>query len=246
MHADRAVRPLIGISCAPQAPHGRRPAGFRQNRSYARAIVAAGGLPVLVPLLDDEAALRALYERLDGLLLPGGGDVNPACYGEAPRPDSGIDGVDDLLDHVELTLARWALAEGKPLLGICRGQQALNVAAGGTLYQDIQTQLAGALCHQHPEARTALVHPITVAPDSRLAAVLGATELRVNSIHHQAVKALAPGFRAVAYAPDGVLEGIEHEHHPFALAVQFHPEELVPHHSPSARLFAAFVAACRR
>jgi len=236
--------PLIGITCAPLAPSGSRAPGFRQNRSYARAVAAAGGLPVLVPLLDDEAILRALYGRLDGVLLPGGGDVNPAHYGQTPRPDSGLDGVDDLLDRVELALARWALAESKPLLGICRGQQTLNVAAGGTLYQDIQAQIAGAALHQHPNARDALIHPIAVAPESRLAAVLGATDLHVNSIHHQAVAEVAPGFQAVACAPDDVIEGIEHGEHPFALAVQFHPEELVPGHQPSARLFAAFVAAC--
>jgi putative glutamine amidotransferase len=239
------MRPLIGIPCAPLAATGLRPAGFRQNRSYSRAVAAAGGAPLLLPLLDDEDALCALYAPLAGVLLPGGADVNPAAYGEATRPDCGVEGVDDLLDTVELILARWALADDKPLLGICRGQQTLNVAAGGTLYQDIATQLPDSAPHQYPETRTALVHTIRVEPDSRLAAVLGADELRVNSIHHQAVARLAAGFRATACAPDGVIEGIEHPTHRFALAVQFHPEELVPDHAPSARLFAAFVAACQ-
>jgi putative glutamine amidotransferase len=238
--------PLIGITCASLAAQGQRPPGFRQNRSYARAVALAGGAPALIPLLDDDSALRALYERLDGVLLPGGGDVNPARYGEATRSDCDVSGVDDLLDSVELTLARWALADGKPLLGICRGQQTLNVAAGGTLYQDIAVDVAGAEEHQHPEVRTALVHDMRVEPVSRLAAVLGASEVPVNSIHHQAVERVAPDLRAVAWAPDGVVEGIEHVAHPFALAVQFHPEELVPDHAPSARLFAAFVAACQR
>jgi putative glutamine amidotransferase len=235
---------LVGITCATLALRGERPPGFRQNQSYPRAVAAAGGLPVLLPLLDDEAVLRALYDRLDGVLLPGGGDVNPACYGQSARPEYQVEGVDDRLDRVELTSARWALADGKPLLGICRGQQTLAVATGGTLYQDIPSQVAGALPHQHPDARTALVHPIRVEPASRLAAVFGTAELRVNSIHHQAVAHLADGWRPVAWAPDGVLEGMEHPAHPFALAVQFHPEELVPNHAPSARLFAAFVAAC--
>ena len=240
------MHPLIGITCASLAAQGQRPPGFRQNRSYARAVALAGGAPALIPLLDDEIALRALYERLDGVLLPGGGDVNPARYGEATRPDCAVSGVDDLLDSVELTLARWALADGKPLLGVCRGQQALNVAAGGTLYQDIAAQVGDAEEHQHPEVRTALVHDLRVEPASRLAGALGASDLRANSIHHQAVERVAPDFRAVAWAPDGVVEGIEHAAHPFALAVQFHPEELVPDHTPSARLFAAFVAACQR
>ncbi|HZS01723.1 MAG TPA: gamma-glutamyl-gamma-aminobutyrate hydrolase family protein [Chloroflexota bacterium] len=243
--ASGAPTPLVGITCATLAARGQRPLGFRQNQSYARAVAAAGGLPVLLPLLDDEVALRAVYERLDGVLLPGGGDLNPARYGEIARPECSVEGVDDQRDAVELTLARWALADGKPLLGICRGQQALAVATGGALYQDIPTQLARALAHEHADARAALVHPIRVEPDSRLAAVLGGAELRVNSIHHQAVARLGDGWRPVAWAPDGVLEGIEQPDHPFALAVQFHPEELVPDHAPSARLFAAFVAACR-
>jgi putative glutamine amidotransferase len=153
--------------------------------------------------------------------------------------------VDEALDAVELALGRWALGDGKPVLGICRGQQTLNVAAGGTLYQDIASQLPGAAPHQFPEARTALVHDLRVEPRSRLATVLGEDRLAVNSIHHQAVERLAPDLRATAWAPDGVIEGVEHPSHPFALAVQFHPEELVPDHAPSARLFAAFVAACR-
>ncbi len=237
--------PLIGITCATLAPQGARPLGFRQNQSYAHAVAAAGGLPVLIPLLDDEEAVRALYARLDGVLLPGGGDVNPTRYGEAPRPDCQVEGVDDRLDADELAMARWALADGKPLLGICRGQQVLNVAAGGTLYQDLAAQRAGDLRHQHPEARAALVHALRVEPGSQLAAALGSAETWVNSIHHQGVARLAPGLRAVAWAPDdGLVEGLEHPGHPFALAVQFHPEELVPAHPPSAALFAAFVAAC--
>lgn len=237
-------RPLIGITTGPLAARPPWPAGLRQNRSYVRAVAAAGGAPVLIPLLDDPEALRAIYARLDGVLLPGGGDVDPARYGEAARPEYKVEGVDALLDAVELQLARWALDGGRPLLGICRGQQTLNVAAGGTLYQDIAAQVPGSLPHQQPEARTALVHPIAVEPASRLASVLGETALAVNSIHHQAIARLAPGLRAVAQAPDGVLEGVELPTHPFALAVQFHPEELVPDHAPSARLFAAFVAAC--
>lgn len=120
------------------------------------------------------------------------------------------------------------------------------MAAGGTLYQDVTVQGVARLEHQRPQARTALVHALRVDPASRLAAVLGTTKCRVNSIHHQAVARVADELRAVAWAPDGVIEGLEQAGHPFALAVQFHPEELVPDHAPSARLFAAFVAACRR
>src|SRR5919202_6937290 len=236
--------PLIGIPCGPSPAHGLSPAGFRQNAAYVRSVAEAGGLPVLLPLLDDDDLLRALYERLDGLLLPGGGDIDPMLYGETVRPECGVEGVDPLRDHMELALARWALAEERPILGICRGQQTLNVAAGGTLYQDIGHQVRGAWRHQYIGERDDLVHPIAVASNSRMARVLGGTELRVNSIHHQAVAPLAPGLRDVAHAPDGVIEGLEHEGHLLALAVQFHPQELTPGHEPSARLFEAFVAAC--
>ncbi len=240
----RGKPPLVGIPCGASPARGLSPAGYRQNAAYVRSVAEAGGLPVLIPLLDDEKLLRALYERLDGLLLPGGGDVDPLQYGETPRPECGVDGVDPLRDRVELALARWALGEERPILGICRGQQTLNVAAGGTLYQDIGHQVRGAWRHQYLGERDDLVHPIAVAPNSRLARVLGTTDLRVNSLHHQAVARLAPGLRDVAHAPDGVVEALEHEGHPFALAVQFHPEELTPGHEPSVRLFEAFVAAC--
>jgi putative glutamine amidotransferase len=240
----RSKPPLIGIPCGSSPPHGLSPAGYRQNAAYVRSVADAGGLPVLVPLLEDEKLLRALYERLDGLLLPGGGDIDPMLYGETARPECGVEGVDPLRDRVELALARWALGEERPILGICRGQQTLNVAAGGTLYQDVGHQVHNAWRHQFLGERDNLVHPIVVAPDTRLARVLGTTELRVNSIHHQAVARLGPGLRDVAHAPDGVIEGLEHQGHPFALAVQFHPEELTPVHEPSARLFDAFVAAC--
>ena len=240
---EPAQRPLIGITTGPLPPRPPYTAGWRQNRAYAQAVAAAGGLPVLLPLLDDPDTLRALYACLDGLLLPGGGDVDPARYGQRVRPECHVDGADALLDEVELRLARWALDDGRPLLGICRGQQVLNVAAGGTLYQDLAIEAPGSLAHRQPDARTELVHAVAVAASSRLGAVLGAPALRVNSIHHQAVARLAPGLRAVAWAPDGIVEGVEVAHHPFALAVQFHPEELVPGHEPSARLFRAFVAA---
>jgi putative glutamine amidotransferase len=237
--------PLIGIPSARLAPHGDYPAGYRQNAAYVRSVVEAGGLPVLLPLIDDETLLRALYERLDGLLLPGGGDVDPVWYGEVQRPECEVYGVDSLRDRVELDLARWALGDERPVLGICRGQQTLNVAAGGTLYQDIAHQVPDALAHDQTGDRQKLTHSIVVASDSRLARVLGSTKVRVNSLHHQAVARLGPGLRDVAHATDGVVEGLEHGGHPFALAVQFHPEELTPDHAPSVRLFAAFVAACR-
>ena len=233
------MRPLIGITCATHSTEsGRRWFGLYQ--SYARAVALAGGAPVLIPSLGAEEtdALRPLFDSLDGLLLPGGADIQPSCYGQEPHPKLG--GVDPALDETELQLARWALDEGMPVLGICRGQQTLNVAAGGTLYQDIPSELPEALPHR-VEPRDRLAHNITVEPDSRLADLLGATDVQVNSLHHQAVRDVAPVFEVVARAPDAIVEGLEHRDHPFAVSVQFHPEELVPGHDASERLLSRFI-----
>ena len=233
------MRPLIGITCSVRAGEGGRPSAYRLNQAYVRAVAHAGGTPLLIPCLEDPDALRRLFDSVDAILLPGGADIEPSLYGAAPHPKLGE--VDPLLDSAELTLARWALAEEKPVLGICRGQQCLNVAAGGTLYQDIASDVAGALDH-HVEPRDAHAHELAVEPESRLADLLGTAHTSVNSLHHQSVWDVAPGFIAVAWAPDGVIEGLERSDHPFALAVQFHPEELVPGHEPSERLLIRFVA----
>src|SRR5712691_6263050 len=202
--------------------------------SYAHAIESAGGLPVLVPPMPPEA-VSALLERLDGVVFPGGADVDPAEYGEAPHPktESNPD-----LDQLELAVARWAVRSDLPTLGICRGQQVLNVALGGSLIQHLDD-------HRQPGDRTALTQTLTVTPGSRLAEVFGATRIEVNTMHHQAVKEVARGLTAVAWSEDGTIEGIESHDHPWLLMVQFHPEELVDFHPPSQRLFNAFVEACR-
>ena len=191
----------------------------------------------------DEATLYAHFRRVDGLILSGGGDVDPACYGEEAIPAVG--GVDGERDHTEVTLARWALAERKPLFGICRGLQLLNVACGGALYQDV-SQHDGAMQHAYyPNyPHDFLAHTVSIAPGSRLAAILGAETAQVNSLHHQACRIVAPGLAVTAYAPDGIIEAIEVPDHPFALAVQWHPEAL-PAMAESRALFGALVAAAQ-
>jgi len=225
-------RPLIGITMATDKPGSP----YVQLRgSYAHAIESAGGLPVLVPPMPPEA-VSALLERLDGVVFPGGADVDPAEYGEAPHPktESNPD-----LDQLELAVARWAVRSDLPTLGICRGQQLLNVALGGTLIQHLDD-------HRQPGDRTALTQTLTLSPDSRLADIFGSTQIEVNTMHHQAVKTLGRGLKAVAWATsDGTIEGVESDEHPWLLMVQYHPEELVGYHAPSQRLFAAFVDACR-
>jgi len=242
---EATVYPLIGIpGRSDQSSRSGSPV-FAQNQTYVEAVTTAGGAPVLIPLNLNERALRAIYERLDGLLLAGGEDVHPKHYGEAVHEKCGQS--DEARDAVELTLAGWALAEGLPILAICRGIQVLNVAAGGTLYQDIASQSPGSLKHDcWPDyARNYLAHQVTVNGDSRLAAIMGQSRVGVNSTHHQAVKDLAPGFTVVAQATDGLIESIEGHDHPFALGVQWHPEELVEDAPPMRRLFEEFVSAAR-
>ncbi len=239
--------PLIGVPC--HNDRSARWSGFviqAQGRAYIEAIAAAGGIPLLIPLNLSGPALRALCDSLDGILLAGGEDVTPMMYGETPHEKLGE--VDEERDRVELELARLALADGVPLLGVCRGIQMLNVAAGGTLYQDIAAQRPGALKHDYHTAeypRDYLAHQVHVVPDSRLATALGVTVTTVNSRHHQAVKATAPGMVVVARSPDGIVEGIESPAHLFAVGVQWHPENLATDAEGRRGLFEAFVAAAR-
>jgi putative glutamine amidotransferase len=186
--------------------------------------------------MQNHHALSELLSRLDAIVFPGGLDVDPTEYGEAAHP---LTEVNPELDRLELAVARWAAHAQVPTLGICRGQQLLNVALGGSLVQHIEGHRQGEL----GKPRDALVHGISLLPDSRLAAILGGTELRVNTHHHQAVGRLARGLRAVAWAPDGTIEALESTEHPWLLAVQFHPEDLVAFHEPSQRLFHALVEA---
>lgn len=217
---------------------------YGQGLAYCRSVALAGGAPALIPLCLGEPAWRSIYQQMDGLLLPGGVDVAPALYGEEPHPKLGK--VDDALDQAEMTLARWALADGVPVLGICRGIQTLNVAAGGSLYQDLPSQFSGALrhaCSPPDYPRTHRAHAVHVEPGSRLAGILDAQETMVNSRHHQAVKNLAPGFVVSARAPDGVIEGIESEDGRFAVGVQWHPESLAADEPQMLAIFEALVRA---
>jgi putative glutamine amidotransferase len=238
--------PTIGITCRDDQPmqdqHGPR---FGQNQTYFHALARAGAAPLLIPNLTDETLLRTLYELLDGLLLSGGEDIDPAHYGEPRHEKCGP--VSSDRDEIELTLVRWAMDDKKPLLAICRGIQVLNVLLGGSLYQDIQAQVPGADKHNwHPGyPRDRLSHMAIVAPRTRLAHILETTSLPVNSLHHQAIKDVAPGLIVTARAPDGVIEAVEAEGHPFAIGVQWHPEELANNDGRAQRIFDALVEACR-
>lgn len=178
----------------------------------------------------------------------GGHDVDPAHYGEERHPL--CDKTDPPRDWTELTLSRWALAEGKPVFGVCRGIQVLNVACGGSLYQDLGSQFPGAIKHDYFSSTTEfprdhLAHAVQVEPASRLHRLLGTERCQVNSMHHQGIKKLAPGLTASAFAPDGLIEGVEAPGERFVAGVQWHAEELADH--PAMRhLFSGFVAAASR
>jgi putative glutamine amidotransferase len=219
---------------------------------YVEAVLAAGGIPWVIPIDPEPDRLKEYVRRCDGVLLTGGVDVQPDLYApempaqlrrEASPPDPPR-------DFVEFFLVQECLGQQKPLLAICRGQQVLNVALGGTLVVDIATEMPGALNHRQLKRKDELVHEVTLIPGSLLAQVLGQTAFKVNSTHHQAVARLAPPLRATATSPDGMVEALEMDPikiawSPFFLAVQFHPERLWHKYPMFLAIFNSFVRACR-
>ncbi|MEK7783896.1 MAG: gamma-glutamyl-gamma-aminobutyrate hydrolase family protein [Chloroflexota bacterium] len=237
--------PLIGITVHPNTAPDRAELD-ELLEAIVQSVERAGGLPVLIPLGLSENTLRDLYAQLGGLLLSGGGDIDPVRYGSESHETMG--GVDAERDRIEFALARWAVADDqvRPLFGICRGAQVLNVALGGTLYRDIG-EYPNAIRHTYPSAEYAAQRPheIKVEEESALARIVGQPVIGVNSLHHQAIKDVAPGLAVTARSADGLVEAVEIPQHPFALAVQWHPECL-PHLPEHRRLFEAFVEATRR
>ena len=246
-------RPVVGIATQTLQSIDRipeeLPASWVMNQRYFHACTGVGAIPWMVPLLhDDPETLRALYERLDGVFIAGGVDVDPASYGSERGELCGR--IDPPRDVVEIQLARWAMEEGKPVLGVCRGLQVINVAAGGTLFQDCALY-DGAIKHDYFPgagwARDHLAHPVRIAPGTRLAAAFGVEEAMVNSMHHQGVERLGDGLAATAWAPDGMIEALEGPREgPFLVGLQWHPEMLIDGHAGTRRLFEEFIGeACR-
>jgi putative glutamine amidotransferase len=238
--------PFIGITTSVTV--GTNPERAFVNASYLRAVERAGGIPVLLPPHLSEQARAALWERIDGVLLTGGGDIDPARFDEPAHPT--VADVSPLRDALELELVGRALDAQVPLFAICRGLQVLNVALGGTLYQDLPTDMPGPINHSQSAPRHEATHAVKVMGEgTRLGSIFGASELEVNSFHHQAIKRLGRGLRDVAWAPDGVIEGVEMDGPDrFVIAVQWHPEDLVERDASARGLFAALTraAAARR
>lgn len=202
----------------------------------------AGAVPVSIPLGLPNETLLHLLSRLDGVLFSGGGDIDPARYGSAHHPQ--VNYVDNDRDRVEVSLVDQALERGLPILGICRGLQVINVALGGTLYEDLGEQLPGSIQHNNFKGRPRdhLAHTVEVEPGSALSTVMGSTSEQVNSLHHQGIRQLAGSLHPSAWAPDGVIEAVELPAYPFLLAVQWHPEWLQAY-PPMRALFKAFIDA---
>jgi len=233
--------PVIGVTTS----YGKNKQGsptIYLLRAYVEALIETGGAPVLIPSDLTETGLQAMFDRLDGVLFTGGGDIAPEYFHGEPNPH--VDEVELDRDRTEFGLFRASISSGKPFLGICRGLQVINVGMGGTLYSDIADQLPGAIQHNyspgHP--RNYLAHPVAMEAGARLTGILGESLLPVNSLHHQGVKEIGQGLQAAGFAPDGLLEALELPDHPYGLAVQWHPEWL--RDQPAAqRLFRSFVEA---
>lgn len=240
-------KPLIGITAY---SYVRPDSGWLYDVCYrgnARAVERAGGLPVLIPSGLDEATLRGIYDRMDGILLPGGGDVNPKRYTSGTQHPT-VGSIDDSRDTTELLMTRWAVAEDVPVFGICRGIQIMNVALGGTLIQDIPSALHTDLRHDISRdlPRSTIMHEVAIKPGTRLAQIIGSTTVPVNSLHHQAIEQPAPAVSIVAHATDGVPEALEIPDKQFVMAVQWHPEDMLDGDERMQHLFDAFVQAARQ
>jgi len=238
--------PLIAVSTSVTVD--KYPERAYVNAAYLNAVQQAGGVPVPLPPQLEPGARAEILKHVSGVLLTGGGDVDPARFGEAAHPTTCE--VSGARDELEIDLTQWALARRAPLLAVCRGLQVLNVALGGSLYQDIPSEPGSPLDHSQTglqgKARNVTAHQVKVREGSRLAAILGALDVDVNSFHHQAIKQLGRGLADVAWAPDSIVEGVELvDPAQFVVGVQWHPEELVAQDRAAFNLFAALVDRAR-
>ncbi len=237
------MRPTIALTCSTQEPAGSQQRRDFVNRAYSEAVRRAGGAPVLVPAADDEGPVRDALAGAAGVLVTGGKDICPAVYGEPTLPFCGP------IEQARDSLDRWVIEAADelelPLLAICRGIQALAAFLGGSLYQDIERQVASAQSHRQRAPRHTPSHPVRITSGTLLANVVGDQDIRVNSFHHQAVKDVPAGFAVSARAPDSIIEGLEAADGRFVLAVQWHPEDMAAADPRHQALFDALVEAAR-
>lgn len=218
---------------------------FTLGKNYVNSLIACGAIPILLPTTLALESWRAVYESADGVMLSGGGDVDPSLFGEPAHQETY--GVDRRRDDVEMALTRWALQDDKPLFAICRGIQVMNVALGGSLIQDLPSMLESAISHNGNYSgfeRDEVAHSVRIERGTRLAGIVGAGDVGVNSFHHQALKDVAEGLVVTSRAPDGVIESVELPAKRYYIGVQWHPEEMAAEREDMMRLFRAFVEAC--
>jgi len=235
------MKPIIGISGGHLIDSGGRFPGYKRayvNDDYVQSVVKAGGIPYIIPVVDDEAVIEQQIQQLDGLILSGGDDVSPLLYGEEPLTKLGPTSPER--DAFDKLLIKYAIVQKKPILAICRGVQILNVAFGGSLYQDLSYKEEANIRHDQYSRTDMPTHTVIIHEDSKLFAILGHSAL-VNSFHHQAIKRVAEGFKVTATARDGVIEAIEKEGEDYVVGVQWHPEMMAAKTPAMLALFRNFV-----
>lgn len=239
-------KPIIGISGSLIIDQGGMFPGYERayvNDDYVQSVVRAGGVPYIIPMVYDDEVIKAQAEAIDALIMSGGHDVNPMLYGEEPCKELG--GLLPKRDTFDMALIKAVMELGKPILGICRGEQILNVVNGGSLYQDLKFAEGSYIKHNQGQLPNFATHTVTVKEGSKLHEILG-SETLVNSFHHLAVKTVAPGFKAVAYSKDGIVEAIEKEGDIFVMGLQWHPEMLSKDYSNMAKVFERLIEEAKK
>ncbi|GBF10060.1 gamma-glutamyl-gamma-aminobutyrate hydrolase family protein [Tepidibacillus sp. HK-1] len=232
------MKPLIGITSSKisiQAPY----AGAYVADGYFTGVAKFGGIPIILPLVEEEEVWKEIIQRVDGVIFTGGSDIHPQFYGEGLHPKIGE--IYPFRDRIEIMTAQYAMKIDKPILGICRGIQLLNVAKGGTLYQDINGQLDDKFLHMQTAPRYEATHYVNIEKSSKLFEMVGVERVFTNSFHHQAIKDLALGFRKVAESDDGIIEAFESTEHTFVMGVQFHPEMMWHQDQTMAKIGQYFI-----
>lgn len=238
------AKPRIGITMNQFVTESGILTGLKRqyvSDAYIQSVLRAGGVPVLLPIIEGKEAIKEQAAMIDGLLLSGGGDVQPQLFGEEPERQTGT--VLPERDAHELALVKLAMVASKPILGICRGCQVLTIALGGSIYQHLSPELA-VIQHEQQSLGSYAGHTVELADNSKLAKLWG-NYVMTNSFHHQAVKVAASGFSITGRTKDGVIEAVEHETAPFVIGVQWHPELMVDNHPKMLQLFSAFVKAAK-
>ncbi len=213
---------------------------YRLNKSYSKAIISAGGLPVILPVISDETIIKDYIKGIDGLLLTGGGDPDPLIYGENPLPFTG--NIDPLRDSFELEVFKYAYQDNLSILGLCKGCQIINIAMGGTLYQDLNKQREDVLKHNQEAPTWYPTHSVNIKRDAYLNKIIKEEKIKVNSMHHQSIKDVSLKFSVSARAEDGVIEAIEIKEKRFIIGVQWHPETMWEKSRENFNIFKEFVS----